>query len=118
MDDNKTSQTDPQRSAEEINYDPVVQQLPQEQVAQSPQEDIGVPQKKPMSRGLVKFLRFLVIAGGLFAVIVIGLGVSFSACFTIKGPPPPECGPVSFVSLILLPAGSLFFLIPLARKIK
>jgi hypothetical protein len=78
----------------------------------------NIPEVKPRSSGMVKFLRFLVIGGGLFIVFVIGLGVSFSACFTIKGPPPPHCGPVSFVSLILMPGGALFFLIPLAKKIK
>ena len=72
----------------------------------------------PRNKGLVTFLRVLVIGGGLFIVFVIGLGISFSACFTIKGPPPPECGPVSFVSLILMPGAALFFLIPLAKKIK
>lgn len=77
-----------------------------------------IPEVRSRSRGMVKFLRFLVIGGGLFIVFIIGLGISFSACFTIKGPPPPECGPVSFVSLILVPGGSLFFLIPLAKKIK
>lgn len=76
------------------------------------------PEERSRSRGLTNFLRFLVIGGGLFIVFIIGLGISFSACFTIKGPPPPECGPVSFVSLILMPGGALFFLIPLAKKIK
>ncbi len=76
------------------------------------------PESKSLSKGLATFLRFLVVAGGVFIVFVIGLGISFSACFTIKGPPPPECGPVSLVGLILLPGGSLFFLIPIARKIK
>lgn len=83
-----------------------------------PQENLVIPQKKPRNKNLVAFLRFLVVAGGLFIVVVIGLGISFSACFTIKGPPPPECGPVSFVSLILMPGASLLFLIPLAKKIK
>ena len=88
--------------------------------------DIKVPQpvsynsaqKKPLNKGVVIFLRFLIIAGGLFVFFVIGLGITFSACFTIKGPPPPHCGPLSFVSLILMPGSSLLFLIPLARKIK
>jgi hypothetical protein len=77
-----------------------------------------VPEERSRSRGMINFLRMLVIGGGLFIVFIIGLGISFSACFTIKGPPPPECGPVSFVSLILMPGGALFFLIPLAKKIK
>lgn len=73
---------------------------------------------KSRSKRLVSVLRFLVVGGGLFIVFVIGLGISFSACFTIKGPPPPECGPVSFASLILMPGASLLFLIPLSKKIK
>lgn len=77
-----------------------------------------VPEERSRSSGMTNFLRFLVIGGGLFIVFIIGLGISFSACFTIKGPPPPECGPVSFVTLILMPGGALFFLIPLAKKIK
>lgn len=84
------------------------------------QNDTQPPQNnyRPRSKGMVTFLRFLVIGGGFFSVFVIGLGVSFSACFTIKGPPPPECGPVSFVTLVLMPGASLFFFIPLAKKIK
>ncbi len=78
----------------------------------------AVPEEKPLSKAMVSFLRFLVVVGGLFATFVVGLGVSFSACFTIKGPTPPECGPISFVSLILMPGGALFFLIPAAKKIK
>ncbi len=75
-------------------------------------------QKKPRNKFLISFLRFMIVGGGLFVVFVIGLGITFSACFTIKGPPPPECGPVSFVSLFVMPAASLFFLIPLSKKIK
>lgn len=86
--------------------------------ASSPLGDISNTQKKPMGRKLAIFLKFLIIGGGLFVVFIIGLGISFSACFTIKGPPPPECAPVSLVSLVLMPGASLFILIPLARKIK
>jgi hypothetical protein len=89
----------------------------QQQIDTTPTRQ-AAPEESSRSIGMTKFLRFLVIGGGLFIVFIIGLGISFSACFTIKGPPPPECGPVSFVSLILLPGGALFFLIPLAKKIK
>lgn len=95
--------------------------LPSEQVSPEvmpPQENLPIDQKKPRSKNLVAILRFLVVGGGLFIVFIIGLGISFSACFTIKGPPPPQCGPVSLVSLVLMPGASLLFLIPIARKIK
>ncbi len=85
----------------------------------SPQENTPTAlDSPPRSKTLVYFLRFVIIGGGLFIVFVIGLGISFSACFTIKGPPPPECGPVSFVTLVLMPGASLLFLIPWAKKIK
>jgi hypothetical protein len=99
--------TPPQNQPQEIQQ--------QTDTTPSPQT---IPEVRSRSGRMTKFLRFLVIGGGLFIVFIIGLGISFSACFTIKGPPPPECGPVSFVSLILMPGGSLFFLIPLAKKIK
>lgn len=89
----------------------------QEQIDTAPAPQ-NAPEDKSRTRGMTKFLRFLVVSGGMFIVFVIGLGISFSACFTIKGPAPPECGPISFVSLILMPGGALFFLIPLSKKIK
>lgn len=96
---------------------PPTQEISPESPVQ-PQEISQADNPSGRSKFLVSFLRFLVIGGGLFIVLVIGLGISFSACFTIKGPPPPQCGPVSFVSLILMPGASLFFLVPLAKKIK
>lgn len=85
---------------------------------ETPQVDLSIDQKKPRSKNLINLFRFLLVGGGLFIVFVVGLGISFSACFTMKGPPPPECGPVSFVSLIVMPAASLLFLVPIAKKIK
>lgn len=114
------SQTAEQHSTESTQTSvPQAQQIntAQNYSAQSNTED-NLPQKKPLSRSMVRFLRFLVIGSGLFGVFIVGLGISFSACFTIKGPPPPECAPISFVSLILMPGASLLFLIPLAKKIK
>ena len=107
-------QPQPQPQQEEASQN---QPLGTQQQANTGPPQAG-PATKPLSRGVVIFLRFLVIGGGMFIVFIIGLGVTFSACFTIKGHPPPQCGPVSFVSLILMPGGVLFFLIPLAKKIK
>jgi hypothetical protein len=109
---------------EEQNQPQTPQQAPLQNQPQETQQQTdtttlqAIPEERSRSRGMTNFLRFLVIGGGLFIVFIIGLGISFSACFTIKGPPPPVCGPVSFVSLILMPGGALFFLIPLAKKIK
>jgi len=110
---------------EEQNQPQTPQQAPPQNQPQEAQQQTdttptlqALPEERSRSRGMTNFLRFLVIGGGLFIVFIIGLGISFSACFTIKGPPPPECGPVSFVSLILMPGGALLFLIPLAKKIK
>lgn len=114
------NQTNLQNNSESVqNATPQKQQIDTEQsqsIRASTKDNYN--DKKPRSKLLVNFLRFLVVGGGVFMVFIIGLGLSFSACFTIKGPTPPECGPVSFVSLLLMPGASLFFLIPLAKKIK
>lgn len=104
------------QNTDQAANEPIIDEAPKPPVFPTPTEKPS--EDTARSRILVRILRFMVIAGGLIVVFILGLGISFSACFTIKGPPPPECGPVSFVSLILMPGASLFFLIPLSRKIK
>ena len=57
------------------------------------------------------FLPLLIVIAGLVVGAAIGLSIAFSACFK------SDCSPIESSAALTLPAASLLFTVPLAKKL-